>query len=109
MAAGIFTANTTIKISAAVAQNATATSVYTCPANSYAILNAAVTTATNAGTITVGGQAVITFSASALFPNPTASAGAVQCTLYVGPGQTVAVTGTSNVIRVAGVEFINSP
>lgn len=93
-----FSSNQTIKVSAAVANSRTSSgTIYTCPANSYAILNAYIAVANDS--IAVGGVTALTDTANNIMK-----------TIYVGPSQTVVTThGGSGLITVSGVEFINSP
>lgn len=90
--------SSSIKVSAAVANSRTSNgTIYTCPANSYAILNAYI--ATTNDTISVGGVLVLYDAAANIMK-----------TIYVGPGQSVVTAhGASGLITVSGVEFINSP
>lgn len=90
--------NQTVKISAAVSNSRNSNgTIYTCPANSYAILNVLILSP--ADSVSVGG--VSTF---------VATTGSDRATIYVGPAQTVVSNhGASNLVTVSGVEFTNSP
>lgn len=107
MAGGIFTGNTTIKINAAISATASPTSstvtLYTAPANGYAIVNLFCTAyATLLVTTQVGSRVVASFGAVSTVP----------VTVYVGPSQVLNATasGASGTTVVAsGVEFINTP
>lgn len=99
-----FSSNVTIKIQAAVlgsASNSSST-LYTAPANSYAVLNLFVVASGSAGDqVTVGGNQVW---------NGGVATRTLQ--LYVGPGQAVAtVYGGSPTFtaHISGAEFKNSP
>lgn len=82
--------NTTIKVNAAVSASGSNTTLYTAPANGYAILNAYLPAA---GNITVAGQIVN-------------AVGGNSIAIYVGPGQAVACVSSAS---ISGVEFINTP
>ena len=115
-------------VSASVVSTSTSGTLYTCPANSYAVLNVSGrinTGGTNQSIeVLVAGQIMFSMTALSGTSDISSSNGlstiqggatgfpAVQAaTLYVGPGQSVtfAKTGsTASSIRITGVEFINS-
>lgn len=97
MAGTLIGSNTTIKISAAVSATTTTTgTLYTCAANSYAILN-------------IHSVGAISYTIASRVYTMTAGQPPVQ--IYVGPSQAVAVTvnGSSATVSLTGVEFINTP
>lgn len=99
MSATLVSSNTTIKVNAAVSANNSSTSgtIYTAPANGYAIVNILNSNAAN--TVSIGGQLVI----SAVLINPSNI-------FYVGPSQAITyAAGAINQIRISGVEFVNTP
>lgn len=131
-------ANTTIKINGAVSAAATnitsgTQTLYTAPANGYAIINATLAHTTgNAGSIDlrVGGQLVMStytapsgpflnsngfVSASTPFVSlqDTGKHSFTERGIYVGPGQSVELFPSGNLVgstaRISGVEFINTP
>lgn len=93
-----YSSNTTIKVNGAIATSQTsgggATSVnYTAPATGYAIVQAYASG--TAATVTVAGIAV-----------------GQGTGIYVGPGQQIvasASAGTSSVVSISGVSFVNTP
>ena len=102
MAGGTYSNNTTLKVSTAIAASTTSTgTLYTCSANSYALINLY---SSNAVTVTIGGQTIF----AAVSPSSTNFPGTGY---VVGPSQAVAVTvnGTSATVTITGVEFANSP
>lgn len=104
MSATLIGNNVTTKISNAVSATAsTATTLYTAPANSWALINVCVVPSAASGSVTVASRKVIDFASS--------SASIQLSGVAVGPGQAVATTiggGTVN-FYISGVEFINSP
>lgn len=98
------TLNVGIKINAAVSSSGSSGTIYTAPANSYALVdifwNAG---GANTSSLTVGGQQIVT--------GPTNGTAGQIVSLIVGPGQTVVatpVTGTGNTYRMVGVNLINT-
>lgn len=106
-----YSSNTTLKVSAAVAASALApispTTVYTCPANAYAVLNL-VASKSGTGSVTVGGIDLIPAGEYA-----TPAGSYIRLTgVHVGPGQTVVANssiGNAVNLYVSGVAFINTP
>lgn len=109
MGATLVSNQVTIKINAAVSASNTSitsgsfTTVYTCPANSYSIVNIRLVPGTTNVSFRVGGQDI----------SGTQTSAQTYLGVYVGPGQTVqannpAVIGNA-AIYVSGVEFTNSP
>lgn len=105
-----------IKISQAVAASNTANNntvnIYTCPAESYAILNVTCTGAAVAGWVKIGNYAVASIASGATFPAFGSTDRGASMTVYLGPSQVLKVTsnGAGNVsVDVTGVEFINTP
>ncbi|TXH43495.1 MAG: hypothetical protein E6Q97_34030 [Desulfurellales bacterium] len=93
-----YSLNSTIKISAAI--NVTgANPSYSVPANSYAIVNC------YGGT---GGWGVLINGSSTAYINGTSNPNALV-TIYVGPSQTIQLSGAPVGSSLTGVEFINSP
>ena len=126
MAGGVFSNNTTLKVSAAVAASGTSGTLYTAPANGYAVLNVSILAGGGVGsylTLNVGGNPVYHFymaTASSVIPknDSGAAAGAANASsgtsfiqIYVGPSQTVTITNQSGTptVYLSGVAFINSP
>lgn len=107
MSATLVSSNTTIKVNGNVSATGTAfggtVTLYTAPANGYAIIQAYCTSVTGgvSGFLSVSGRAAV---------NAVSGTGAQA--LYVGPTASVTVTssGAGNVVFViAGVEFLNTP
>lgn len=84
--------NTTIKVNAAISNTASNATLYTAPANGYAVVQVNLPTG---GQVTVGG--VVAFQSGASLNNQ----------LYIGPSQSAVAVG--NNITISGVEFINTP
>jgi len=97
MSATLVSSNTTIKVNGAVSATTTfSATVYTAPANSYAILNLFTNSSFN-GQILVGGQ-IVANGASQIY------------TIYVGPSQSVSTLfQTTGTMYISGVNFINTP
>lgn len=97
------TLNSSIKVNAAISnqQDASGMTMYTAPANGYAIINISVfNTSANSAGITVDGLQM--FASSGI--SNTYAFG----TFYVGPGQSVvSQVGGTNTVNITGVEFIN--
>ncbi len=108
MSGAVISSNTTIKVSAAVSATSTGTgtTLYTCAASSYAIVNIGIKDTGGAGTtvtISVDGKEI---HQSALGATTTR----LLQGIYVGPSQAVSFSaGASTTVTVTGVEFINSP
>lgn len=105
-----------IKISAAIDASASSTAatwttVYTCPANCYAILNVRATPGTNDVAVRVGTAQIIyistTFTAYEQYVLQNVEG------IYLGPSQTIDVSrpnvGGTATCWVSGVLFINTP
>lgn len=94
--------NTTIRISGAIAVsiNTGGTTLYTCPANSYAVVNVNWSTAivwVRVGGANIGNPGV--FSAAGMLNN-----------IHVGPGQSVTTSAGAGLDwNLYGVQFTNSP
>ena len=106
MSATLVSSNTTIKMNAAVSASSTATfgnTMYTAPANGYAIVNVNKAGGVGNATITVGGVRINTATASPL---------AYQ-SIYIGPSQSFAWSSgaaeAAGMITISGVEFVNTP
>ena len=104
MAAGIFTANTTLKVAGAVSATGNSTgsptTLYTAGSTAYGIVQVNCTAYVAPCSLTIGGRAVYTWSA----------AGPIPYALYVGPSQAVAFTGGNiSTAVICGVEISNSP
>lgn len=102
-----YSENTSIKIQAPISQNGSASlsasTLYSCPANSYAIVTLQIAGVAS-GVIKVGGKVFMVGPGGVGFTLLTG--------VYVGPGQTVVIeenTGGSVTGFVSGVEFKNSP
>lgn len=98
-----FSANTTIKMVAAVSASGSApATMFTVPAGQYAILNVCTTSASGGGTVTVGGALALNLINATLNNN--------FGTIYAGPSQAVVIAfaGSCN-WGVSGVTFTNSP
>jgi hypothetical protein len=101
MGATLVSSNTTIKISAAISNQVTNSgTLYTCPANSYAIVNLAYDWTAASCFFQVAGRTVGFITGADATVGP----------IYVGPGQAVTITaGASGTGYISGVEFINTP
>lgn len=99
MGLGVISANTTIKVNGAIDSSITSSAtMYTAPANGYAIINAVITSSTAGASIAIAGNTLI----SSVLGYPVV--------LYVGPSQSVVGSiSTSGAMNINGVEFINSP
>jgi hypothetical protein len=97
MSATLVSSNTTIKVNAAVgATFATNGTVYTAPADGYAIVNLVLSGGFNA-TVQVGGRNIL-------------STASTQNTVYIGPSQSLVVSFYSaGTLWISGVSFINTP
>lgn len=134
-----YSSNTTIKISAAIATTDTSTTtetvtIYTAPANSYAILNIHLQCTTNNAAVFPSAYAVVATRrvlslttvgspkkavSSSGYTGPDIVANDIYTAsvsgIMVGPGQTVALnntisgSGQSTTMHISGVSFINSP
>jgi len=96
------TLNVGIKIAGAVSASGLSGTLYTAPANAYAIVNVFWVEGTSASSLTVGGQLVLSTNVT--------YAGSIT-SLYVGPGQSISATIISTggkAYRVVGVSFINT-
>jgi hypothetical protein len=118
MSATLVSSNTTIKVNAAVSATATTgttignqATLYTAPANGYAIVQVRNDSASAACRALVGGRNAIEMAAAE--PSADGAAGAVaQVTLYVGPSQSLVVETRSSAaatLVASGVEFVNTP
>jgi hypothetical protein len=101
MGIGIISENVSTKVSAAVDAVASSTStLYTCAANSYAIINATLSASSGSATLSIAGNIYMT---TGVYNDQT-------LVLYVGPNQAVSCTVSGSAsVRINGVEFINSP
>jgi lipoate-protein ligase B len=93
-----YSSNTTIKIQTAISNSTTSGTLYTCPANSYAIVQVSYN-GNSADVLSIGGQDLVKSGNSGQFTG-----------IYVGPGQAVIympnISGTG---KISGVEFKNTP
>ena len=107
MGSGIFSANTTIKISSTVnvsTSSSGTTTAFTVAANTYAIFQAVCSTFATSCKITIDSKDACVFAAA------STSVALGSGTLYAGPGAVVAIVcGSSCVVQFSGVTFINSP
>lgn len=124
--------NTTIKVNAAVSASSAGApaTLYTAPANGYAILNALLSTSNGAteAYLNVGGVPVGWHKSSATLGVSSSVSGFTPSTftdtdtlygfakgsssimgIYVGPGQSIAVGGSGCHAFVSGTEFVNTP
>ncbi len=107
MSATLVSSNTTIKVNGAVSGTAStpalggSATIYTAPANGYAIVQISCTVYGNPTTVSVGGRQVVVFGA--------VNAGTQG--VYVGPSQglTLSTGGGVSTVVASGVEFINTP
>lgn len=128
MALSVIAANTSLKVNGAVsASRGTDGTLYTCPANSYAIVNLSIDNDSGSpdGVIlfSIDGKKLVSgsiiSSGAAFFNGQSTLAGgnygdtAVLTSVFVGPGQSLTVDfvsgGSGSTAYVTGVEFINSP
>ena len=111
MSATLVSSNTTIKVNGAVAAgNAGSVSsgtLYTAPSNGYAIIHIYKEATGGNAYFTIASRQLNTAATTALLPVNTGMA------FYVGPSQVVAWASSTlesaNVLRIWGVEFINTP
>ena len=116
MAGGMFTNNTTLKVSSVSGGTvsnsiSSATTIYTCSANSYALVNLG-STAGAQFTVQIGGRTVAVLSGTAgTGLGCVGTAGSTPSQGFiVGPSQAVAISSyTSGTLYISGVEFVNSP
>lgn len=124
MSGAVISSNTSLKVNAAVNATTTTTgTLYTAPANAYAIVNlSAVSTGTGAGSqivFAIGGNTIafantnVTGGNAPFFQgqvNNGAGTAAVIQNVIIGPSQALSVTiSTGGRATVTGVELINSP
>lgn len=108
MSATLVSSNTTIKVNVGVnGANALAGSgtLYTAPANGYAIVHLTKTTTLGNITYSIAGRVIFTTGTAVL---------AASQAYYVGPSQSVSWSSSvpgenANTIFAVGVEFINTP
>lgn len=104
MAGSLIGNNVTLKVNAAASGTATSAgtlqTLYTSPANAYAIVQISCTTFGGTCVVTINSRQVCVFTAvNQSFFN-----------IYVGPSRTVSINATSSTtVDLSGVEFINSP
>jgi len=92
-----------IKINAAVSAGGATGTIYTAPANGYAIINIF----HSAGIVSIGTRPVSTVAGANSSFNVNATGGGHSKTgFYVGPGE--AVSSTSNTVQISGVSFVNT-
>lgn len=103
MSATLVSSNTTIKINAAVSATNSSTSatitLYTAPANGYAVIQLHDTVGGVGNFFTIGGRTVVI--------GTTAVSG-----FYVGPSQAVVINrpgAVNSAASISGVEFVNTP
>lgn len=102
-----FSSNTTLKVAAAVSASAGGNgTLYTCPANRYAVCNLWLNSSSNIE-VNVGG--VLAAQVSSAIAATTGLQHQFQ--IYVGPGQVVEIVNESgsSIASLSGVEFANSP
>ena len=96
------TLNVGIKVNAAVSASGSSGTLYTAPANSYAMVTIySPAGGANASSLTIGGLVMV----------PTNTAEVRLAPVFVGPGQVIsatAVAGTGNAYRIVGVNLINT-
>lgn len=102
MGVGVISDNVSLKVSQAVSNQRTSTgTMYTCAANSYALVQICATANGSGLSVTIDGQTVLNYSTASLN---------VPYSFYVGPNQAVACSiGTTGTVSITGVQFINSP
>lgn len=108
--------NTTIKISSAVSATVsvvnTTSTLYTCPSNSYAILNIYVNSAAANSSVNVDGKIVAILNGSGISPSIGGAFSSSGFTIYVGPSQVVSITSgavATVLANATGVCFTNTP
>jgi hypothetical protein len=96
-------------VSATVSTSAAAI-LYSCPANSFAVLNISITASAASGSITVDNRTVAVWSSGNLFPLTTTTTNGMGFTIFVGPSQDVRIisAGANNTAVASGVCFINT-
>lgn len=99
--------NTTLKVQAAIGASLTGNgTLYTCPANSYAIVNFTNVGGTSGFQLLLDSKVVFT----GFMSSPSAVEGSRPVQIYVGPGQSLVTSGGGGQnAHVTGVEFKNSP
>lgn len=120
MSATLVSSNTTIKVNAAISAAATTgpglgsqATLYTAPANGYAIVQVFNSNNIAVCRVVVGGRSVIDLNPGE--PKGDNAAGAIpQITVYIGPSQSLVVEnrdggGNAASMVASGVEFVNTP
>lgn len=103
-----------IRVNGAIAASRSSDgTIYTAPANGYAIINCHASAGTGGFLINIGSVTAYRFSDTATTASPQSgvSGNAVgSVTLYVGPSQVVAVASYSGTkgLTISGVEFVSS-
>jgi len=97
MSATLVSSNTTIKVNAALnPSTVTSSTLYTAPANGYAIITLNLIQTAGTTTVFVAGRRV-------------ASGAGNFYGVYVGPSQAVSCTIGTGQVDIVGVEFVNTP
>jgi hypothetical protein len=101
MSATLVSSNTTIKVNAAIsnASSVSGTTLYTAPANGYAIVNLTLSASAGTTSATVGNRTVFQVAATAT--------GYQQ--IFIGPSQALQISLATGSGQVSGVEFVNTP
>lgn len=101
MSATLVSSNTTLKVNAAVSNSSSVngTTLYTAPANGYAVVNLTLSATAGTTTAAVGTRTVLAVTAT----------GTVYQQIFIGPSQALVITLTTGSGQVSGVEFINTP
>lgn len=110
MSATLVSSNTTLKVNAGISAGnsfgQSSGTLYTAPANGYAIVHLSKLGTFGAVLFTIGGKNATTAATAAFASNSYPA-------LYVGPSQSVSWSGGSsegaNTVNVNGVEFVNTP
>ena len=101
MSATLVSSNTTIKANGAVAASSSVSAtLYTAPANGYAVLNLFMSASAGSVSASVGGRTVASFAATQSFSYQS---------VFVGPSQALTCSIGTGSVSISGVEFVNTP
>lgn len=109
MSATLIGNNVTLKVSSAVSgTGSNGSTLFTCAANGYAIVNIALSSSNSSSVLNVkvGSRLVFQFQPSASIAAP----GVTYYPIHVGPSQAVTLDGGGGgTVDISGIQFINSP
>lgn len=99
MSATLVSSNTTLKVNAAIsATTSFSGTLYTAPANGYAIVNLSGSSSGGTTLISIGGR-----------PALSTTGFIIGQTAFVGPSQSVTAAIGTGIASISGVEFVNTP